>query len=84
MININHFLDLELTNHNKELILNLLKIGQDSPKEKDELIFNKYSVEIDFLEKIVTIYDDVFPEDGSLELSISDFVMHINNYKREK
>ena len=82
-ITLNNFIKEELNNHTKVIILTAIRDGRKSQKYKDELIFNKYSVEIIFPENSVTIYDDVFAEDEPLKLCLDEFVNTISKDEEE-
>lgn len=74
MVTIENFIIEELNEHSLKVILDSIKSGEDSIKEKDEIVFNRYSLEIDFSEKKVKIYDDIFSEKEPLELMLNDFI----------
>lgn len=76
-VKLNSFIEEELNSHTKSVILSTIYEGQKAKKQKDELIFNKYSLEITFLENKVTIYDDIFTEDVPLTISLDDFVVKL-------
>lgn len=76
---IDNFIKEEINEHTKKLILD--KIKNKGNNEKEELIFNKYSLEINFLKNIIVIYDDVFSEDLPLKICLEDFVIHLKDYK---
>lgn len=77
MVKLNSFIEEEVNSHTKSVILSTIYKGQKTKKQKDELIFNKYSLEISFLENKVTIYDDIFTEDVPLTVSLDDFVVKL-------
>ncbi len=78
IVTLNSFIEEELNGHTKNVILTAIRDGRKSQKHKDELIFNKYSLEIVFAENRVTIYDDVFKEDEPLELYLDEFLNTIS------
>ena len=49
-------------------------------RKRLDLIFNKYSIEIDFETNTVTIYDDVFMEDQPITLNIKSFFNAIKSH----
>ena len=75
---LNGFLAEELNNQTKDLILKTIRVGLSTEKFKDELIFNRYSLEILFGENQIIIYDDVYEEDEPLKINLLDFENIIN------
>ncbi|MCD9586203.1 hypothetical protein [Tenacibaculum maritimum] len=78
---IDDFIKEEINNYTKKIILN--KIENKGKKQEEELIFNKYSLEMNFSKNIVVIYDDVFSEDLPLKICLKDFIRHLKNYDSE-
>jgi len=78
MVTLDSFIQEELNDHARGVILSALREGKHSNKEKDQLVFNKYSLDILFSENQVIIYDDVFPEDEPLEIGLDDFISSIS------
>ncbi|MEK6153604.1 hypothetical protein WIW50_10110 [Flavobacteriaceae bacterium 3-367] len=74
MITFEKFLKEEVNDYIKDLILKSIKQGKIENKFREELIFNRYSLEFLFEESKVIIYDDVFSEDKPLELELDKFV----------
>ena len=77
MVTIENFLKEELNEHSRKVILETVQEGEKSLKEKEEIVFNRFSIEIDFSEKKVLIYDDVFSEDEPVEVQLSEFIENI-------
>ena len=77
MVTIENFIKEEINELSLKVIMDSIRSGENSLKEKDEIVFNRYSLEIDFSEKKVLIYDDVFSEDEPLELMLNDFIASI-------
>ena len=78
MITIDSFLEEELNDHSRKVILDTIQDGEKSSKDKEEIVFNRFSLDISFSDKRVLVYDDVFSEDAPLELSLKDFIQYIN------
>ena len=83
MVTLNSFIREELNSHTKDVILKAIQKGRKFQKYKDELIFNKYSVEIVFSENQVIIYDDVFTEDEPLKICLDEFLNTISGDEEE-
>lgn len=78
MVTLDSFIQEELNDYTRGVILSALREGKQSNKEKNELVFNKYSLDILFSENQVIIYDDVFTEDEPLEIGLDDFISSIS------
>ena len=79
MVTLSEFIKEEVNDHIKNVILETIKEGKASNKTNDELVFNRYSLELDFTKEKVTIYDDVFSEDESLSIQLEHFINVILN-----
>lgn len=79
MVTLEAFIREEVNNHIREVILASIEQGKNQNKSKDELVFNRYSLEFFFQESSLIIYDDIFPEDEPLKLSLYEFSTAISN-----
>lgn len=77
MVTLKEFIEEEVNGHIRDVILRSIEQGKLGNKAKDELVFNRYSLELYFPEGQVTIYDDVFSEDEPLSLRMEDFLKAI-------
>ncbi|MEM7110014.1 MAG: hypothetical protein AAF519_17435 [Bacteroidota bacterium] len=77
MVTIDSFLEEELNDHSRKVILAAIQDGEKSLKEKEEIVFNRFSLDISFAHRKVSVYDDVFSEDEPLELSLEDFIEYV-------
>ncbi len=77
MVSIGNFLREELNDYSRKIILTTIKNMEESMKDHEELIFNRFSLDISFREQKVSIYNDIFSEDEPLILDINDFVNYI-------
>ncbi|MDD3079699.1 MAG: hypothetical protein PHH37_11435 [Paludibacter sp.] len=77
MVTIENFIKEELNEYSRKVILDCIRNGENSLKEKEEIEFNRYSLEILFSEKKVIIYDDVFSENEPLEIELNNFTISI-------
>ena len=77
MVTIESFLEEEINECSRKVILGAIRNGRKFSKEKEEIIFNRFSVEISFLDGKVSVYDNVFSEDEPLEMRLEDFVRYI-------
>jgi hypothetical protein len=78
MVTILQFIKEELNDHVRNVILRCIEQGRLNGKVKEELVFNKYSLEFSFQEDSMIIYDDVFSEDLPLNVKIEEFICAIN------
>jgi hypothetical protein len=74
MVTLLGFIKEEVNDYIKSVILETIKNGKTCNKAYDELVFNRYSLELDFIEEKVTIYDDIFSEDESLSIQLAHFL----------
>ena len=81
MVTLKEFIEEEVNDHIRDVILRSIEQGKLDNKDKDELVFNRYSLEMHFPEDTVTIYDDVFSEDKPLSLRIEVFLKAIKTYR---
>jgi hypothetical protein len=79
MVTLSEFIKEEVNDHIKNEILKTIKRGKACNKTNDELVFNRYSLELDFTEEKVTIYDDVFSEEGSFSMQLKHFLEALLN-----
>jgi hypothetical protein len=81
MITINDFIEEELNKEIQNSILETINNSIKQEKKKEELIFNRYSLEIYFSNNEVFIYDDIFSEDNPpLKISLDKFINAITKY----
>ena len=78
MATIDSFIEEELNDHSRKVILDTIQEGEKSSKSKEEIVFNRFSLDISFSDRKVWVYDDVFSEDAPLELSLEDFIQYVN------
>ncbi|WP_370900945.1 hypothetical protein [Chryseobacterium gossypii] len=83
MVILSEFIKEEINDHTKTVILSTINEGKLYNKVKDELIFNRYSIQFLFPKNQIIIYDDIFPEEDSLHIDIDDFLKNISNSKAE-
>lgn len=79
MITITDFIAEEVNNTIRNTILTAIKQGKALNKYKDELVFNRYSLEFFFQHDLVVIYDDIFTEDDPLKITLDEFLKAITN-----
>lgn len=73
MVSLEDFVSEDLNDHTRGLIYQGLLENVYGVRQKLELVFNRYSIEIDFENDIVSIHDDIFEESESLQLNIKSF-----------
>lgn len=81
MVKISDFIKEEINHFTANLIIEKVDLGKKSGKCQEEIIFNRYSLEIYFLKNIVLIYDDIFNEEEELSLDLEKFIKIIECYK---
>lgn len=79
MTTIKDFIAEEINNNTRNIILINVKQGKALNKYKDELVFNRYSLEFFFQHDLVVIYDDIFTEDDALKITLDEFLKAITN-----
>ncbi|TKG95510.1 hypothetical protein EYV94_08695 [Puteibacter caeruleilacunae] len=77
MENIDVFFKEELNDYSRKVILDIIRDGEKYTKEREEVVLNRFSIEISFIEKKVIIYDDIFTEDEPLELSLDELLVYL-------
>lgn len=76
---IKDFIAEEINNNTRNIILITVKQGKALNKYKDELVFNRYSLEFFFQQDLVIIYDDIFTEYDPLKITLDEFLKAISN-----
>jgi hypothetical protein len=71
MVTLLEFIKEEVNDYIKNKILETIKKGKACNKAYDEFIFNRYSLEIDYTEEKVIIYDDIYSEDEPLSIPLA-------------
>ncbi len=80
MISIKDFIAEEVNNNIRNTILITIKQGKALNKYKNELVFNRYSLEFFFFQQnVVIIYDDIFTEKDPLKITLDEFLKAISN-----
>ncbi len=79
MISIKDFIAEEVNNNIRNTILITIKQGKALNKYKNELVFNRYSLEFFFQQNVVIIYDDIFTEKDPLKITLDEFLKAISN-----
>lgn len=79
MTTIKDFIAEEINNNTRNIILITVKQGKALNKYKDELVFNRYSLEFFFQQDLVIIYDDIFTEYDPLKITLDEFLKAISN-----
>lgn len=74
MVTLSEFVEEEVDEHIKHVILETINEGKVNDKAEDELVFNRYILQIDFRSEMVTIFDDVFCDSESLSVKLEDFL----------
>ena len=82
-IDLIEFVRIELNESVRRIIFQGMLEGVYCAKEILELTFNKYSIEINFRENSVKIYDDIFAEDEPAEMDIKSFFDLIKEDERD-
>ena len=77
MVKIKDFIEYELDPLKRERIYKGILESIYCEREQLEITFNKYSVEIDFGNNQVTIYDDIMTEDEPCQMKIDAFFKSI-------
>ena len=70
MITLSDFINEEINCHNYKLILEKIFEGKQRGMFKEEVIFNRYSVEIFFKNEVAIISDDIFYEEEELSIKL--------------
>ncbi|SMP29230.1 hypothetical protein [Chryseobacterium profundimaris] len=79
MTTIKNFIAEEINNNTRNIILITVEQGKALNKYKDELVFNRYSLEFFFQQDLVIIYDDIFTEYDPLKITLDEFLKAISN-----
>ena len=77
MVNIQEFAKTELSDHIKSIVYQSIIEGLMKERISSEIVLNRYSVTMNFVNGQVTILDDVFSEEEELQLSLREFFMII-------
>ncbi|MEO0898675.1 MAG: hypothetical protein AAFY71_19840 [Bacteroidota bacterium] len=78
-VSIESFIEEELDNLTKKNLLDKISNGKLNSLKSQQIVFNRFIIEIKFSEKRVVIIDDAFFEETiPLELSLSDFIKKID------
>ena len=73
MIDKQDFAKTELNDHIKNIVYRNIIEGLMKERVSSEIVLNRYSVTMNFVDEQVTIIDDVFSEEEELQLSLREF-----------